>query len=165
MSGRFGRFNDHHGEKFGRLTALILADPPVRNKKTFWKFECECGATVEKPIAHVLSGYIKSCGCLRAEHYEGNKERGEECKVLNKKGVATLRRLKDQGKTNRAIAKELNISPGTVSNYLNKCPKCGSNNHKNHGSTKAGTTRFKCKDCGKTFTGTKRGRPLTNVVL
>lgn len=39
------------------------------------------------------------------------------------------------------------------------CPKCDSNHIKVHGFTKSGTLRFKCRDCFKTFTGTKIGRP------
>ncbi len=42
---------------------------------------------------------------------------------------------------------------------MNNCPYCHSRKIKIHGVTKSGTTRYKCKDCLKTFTGTKVGRP------
>jgi predicted RNA-binding Zn-ribbon protein involved in translation (DUF1610 family) len=39
------------------------------------------------------------------------------------------------------------------------CPHCTSENTKKDGKTKAGTQRYRCKACGKTFTEKKRGRP------
>lgn len=54
------------GQKFGRLTAIKFVK---KNKKGLhiWLFKCDCGK--EKMIIkqYVLSGQVKSCGCLLAE--------------------------------------------------------------------------------------------------
>lgn len=36
-------------------------------KKAIWKFECDCGNTVEIRISKVIDGQYVSCGCLRGE--------------------------------------------------------------------------------------------------
>lgn len=55
------KFKDHTGKKFGKLTALKLVG--VRNKKTFWRFRCDCGVEKDLQLYHVTSGATVSCGC------------------------------------------------------------------------------------------------------
>lgn len=53
------------GQRFGRLVAIELAR--IENRRTVWRFSCDCGALVEKQGRHVLAGRTTSCGCFRAE--------------------------------------------------------------------------------------------------
>lgn len=38
-----------------------------RGGKAVWAFGCECGSTVERVADNVITGFIKSCGCLGIE--------------------------------------------------------------------------------------------------
>jgi len=55
------------GMKFGRLT--VLEETGGRNKdgKVLWKCQCECGNIKTNSGSNLISGAIKSCGCLRTE--------------------------------------------------------------------------------------------------
>lgn len=63
------------GKKFNRLTLIcedgIYTKPSGQRERTF-KFQCDCGNIITKPIRWVLSGNTKSCGCFRKE-YVANK--------------------------------------------------------------------------------------------
>ena len=61
-----GKVKDITGQKFGRLTALYR----LHNTKgrTKWLCVCECGNLTEVTIYDLISGHIKSCGCLRKPH-------------------------------------------------------------------------------------------------
>jgi hypothetical protein len=70
---------DITGQKFNRLLAL----EPTENKKngvTIWKFRCDCGNIVEKPLSDVKRGNTKSCGCA---HMDQAKAQG----ISNKKDI------------------------------------------------------------------------------
>lgn len=54
---------DLSNKKFGKLTALY----PVGKSKssgTLWHCLCDCGNEVDKPTSILMSGGVKSCGCL-----------------------------------------------------------------------------------------------------
>ena len=61
---------DITGHKFGRLIVLKFSHKEVRGKASryFWLCKCKCG--IEKTIrkSHLISGAIKSCGCLKKTH-------------------------------------------------------------------------------------------------
>ena len=59
---------DITGQKFGRLTALILDDE--RGKPWSWICICECGASHTVIAAFLMSGKTKSCGCLRRDRFK-----------------------------------------------------------------------------------------------
>ena len=40
-----------------------------------------------------------------------------------------------------------------------KCPKCNSTSYRKNGTTPKGTTRYRCNDCGKTWSDRPNGRP------
>lgn len=63
--------NDISGKVFGRLTAVEYAF--TRNKRKYWKCECECGAEVLVQYYHLLNGHTKSCGCLKNKYSISNK--------------------------------------------------------------------------------------------
>jgi len=73
--------NDHTGTVYGRLTALRIA--PKRGTRTFWLFSCQCGNTKEIHVASVVSGAVKSCGCLHLERCAtgNNRRRHGDAKV------------------------------------------------------------------------------------
>lgn len=62
------RFRDVAGQKYGRLTGLERL-PPDGTRKTKWKWQCECGTIVVRPIHGVVQGRIRSCGCLLKDHF------------------------------------------------------------------------------------------------
>lgn len=49
------------GEVFGQLTVVERRVPPALPVVC----RCECGATVQVSVKHLLSGHTKSCGCLK----------------------------------------------------------------------------------------------------
>jgi hypothetical protein len=53
-----------HLQKFGRLTALVISD--VRDKEIFWFCRCECRKVVRLSQSRLISGQVKSCGCLKS---------------------------------------------------------------------------------------------------
>lgn len=55
-----GKLIDLTGQRFGKLT--VLNKLPFRNKKTYWKCQCDCGKIKEVRGDHLRGGYIKSCG-------------------------------------------------------------------------------------------------------
>jgi len=57
-----GLFIDITGQRYGRLTALAVVGRDA-NKRTLWRFRCDCGAEKEIDGAHVRYGKIVSCGC------------------------------------------------------------------------------------------------------
>ena len=60
------------GMKFNRLTAVR---PGGRNKygRKMWVFRCDCGREKEIKPCEVVSGSIKSCGCLLSYNARKNK--------------------------------------------------------------------------------------------
>lgn len=63
------------GRRFGRLTAICPTAKRDR-RQVVWKFRCDCGVEVEKPIYLVKSGSISSCGCLAQELALQNLKKG-----------------------------------------------------------------------------------------
>jgi len=61
MNSRTGK--DILGKRFKMLTVVEFRE--VRNNHSYWLCKCDCGK--EKVVArrHLVSGNVKSCGCLR----------------------------------------------------------------------------------------------------
>ena len=58
------RKKDVTGERFNMLTAI----EPTGNSNSdgvIWRWQCDCGKTIESPINVITSGGKKSCGCDR----------------------------------------------------------------------------------------------------
>lgn len=54
---------DLTGMRFGKLVAIS----PTKERKydtTVWRCVCDCDKVAYVPARHLLSGYVKSCGCL-----------------------------------------------------------------------------------------------------
>jgi len=62
---------DITNQKFGKLTALYPVGPSV-SSGTLWHCRCDCGNEVDKPTSVLVSGGVKSCGCLRKTHNRSN---------------------------------------------------------------------------------------------
>lgn len=52
------------GQKFNRLTVIARE---IKNNKTMWKCQCECGNIIVVRGDSLKSGHTKSCGCLQKE--------------------------------------------------------------------------------------------------
>lgn len=58
---------DITGNKYNRLTAIKLAGAGISSQNHYWLFRCECGNTKRCMKSRVMSGYTKSCGCIKKE--------------------------------------------------------------------------------------------------
>ena len=56
--------HDMTGQVFGKLTVIRLLRI---NKKPYWLCSCACGNKHTAKRSNLISGNVKSCGCLRAE--------------------------------------------------------------------------------------------------
>lgn len=54
---------DLTGKRFHRLTVESLL-PTRRHGQQVWRCQCECGNTHDAATHHLLTGAVKSCGCL-----------------------------------------------------------------------------------------------------
>jgi len=61
------RVKDISGQKFGRLTAVSLANERGTNYSAIWECECECGGRKNVASRFLTSGHVKSCGCMHQE--------------------------------------------------------------------------------------------------
>jgi len=58
--------HDLQGIKFGRLSPLRKVGTD-NGGRAIWLCRCDCGLEVERSRSAMVSGYTKSCGCLRSE--------------------------------------------------------------------------------------------------
>lgn len=56
-------FIDLTNRRFERLIVLVRVDGP----RTYWLCKCDCGNEKRVRAAHLVSGLIRSCGCLSSE--------------------------------------------------------------------------------------------------
>lgn len=64
-SGRGGRPKDLTGARFTKLVAVNYLYKVRRNN--YWNCKCDCGHSIILSSKNLLSGRVRSCGCLRAE--------------------------------------------------------------------------------------------------
>lgn len=62
------RGKDLSYQEFGRLTANDRADRSDRARNNYWHCYCTCGKWTIVSAHNLVSGHIKSCGCLQAEN-------------------------------------------------------------------------------------------------
>ena len=60
------KFIDLTGQRFGRLVVLERAEN--KNKRTFWKCECDCGNVCAIRADKLKSNHTTSCGCVHKEN-------------------------------------------------------------------------------------------------
>lgn len=80
---------DLTGQRFGRL---IARQPTTKRSGTsiVWECTCDCGATAFVKSAHLCTGQIRSCGCLKKEYFERNSMRAAEEMVGQRFGRLTV---------------------------------------------------------------------------
>jgi len=83
-----GKFVDRTNKRYGRLTAVCLAE---RNSfgQIQWLCRCDCGNDVVVPGTFLHSGHTRSCGCLRDEE----TSRRNAARRKYDKGDTSLRRV------------------------------------------------------------------------
>jgi hypothetical protein len=80
------------GIRFGQLT-VVNRSQEKRHRSTVWECKCDCGSVVFIKANTLLSGYTKSCGCLRTRRLRtgtlslcgtllGNTRRGAEVRGI-----------------------------------------------------------------------------------
>lgn len=64
------RFKDMTGERYGRLVCIA----PLGSTSTgmMWECHCDCGNVKNVVRGNLISGGVRSCGCLREEKNKGN---------------------------------------------------------------------------------------------
>lgn len=66
---------DLTGKRFGKLTVIGKADVP-RGNGVFWKCLCDCNNFKYVSTGQLMSGHVRSCGCLVMETRTKNKKYG-----------------------------------------------------------------------------------------
>ena len=71
-------FEDFKNKKFNQLTVISLSNKVDENKRTYFRFKCDCGKEKEICAYLIISGRQKSCGCMvhnrtKIEDYLGKK--------------------------------------------------------------------------------------------
>lgn len=66
-------------QRFGSLVAIEPTGKSDKSKQRIWKFRCDCGNIIEKPISEVTRKKhpTQSCGCSKA-WFIGNSEHGKK---------------------------------------------------------------------------------------
>ena len=64
---------DLSGQRFGRLTALVVTETRCSNGGAVWACRCDCGAVCQVPARNLRQGRTVSCGCLRREDLTGQR--------------------------------------------------------------------------------------------
>ena len=76
------KVNNLIGKKFDRLTAIECIREKKEHRGNIWKCQCECGNIINVSASDLLSGRVKSCGCLAKDHhYNRGKELSEWAKT------------------------------------------------------------------------------------
>lgn len=81
------RIKDRRGQRYGRLVARELVGTD-KHGSALWLCDCDCGQRKTTTANHLMSGRVKSCGCLWAEINKGiatvpgNKEKKTRLYVI-----------------------------------------------------------------------------------
>lgn len=72
-----GTFIDLTGQRFGRL--MVIGREGYTNARAIiWSCKCDCGKMTKSTRANLVSGHMKSCGCLKRERVSTlNKTHGK----------------------------------------------------------------------------------------
>ena len=106
--GKHWSYNDVSGRKFGKLEALHVTEKTGETKSRckMWRCKCECGKECDVLYNDLISGNVKSCGCLKTEkikelYVDGTapcKLDGEKIRSTNTSGVTGVWFDKSRGK-------------------------------------------------------------------
>lgn len=70
------RAKDLTGQRFGRLTALEPM-PDIPGRGLVWRCRCDCGGEKMAPSSKLLSGKVRSCGCIKLEQQDKRNITGQ----------------------------------------------------------------------------------------
>lgn len=70
-----GNFRNITNQIFGRVTAIYPTEKRSPSGSVLWYCLCNCGNSTEISSSHLITGLVKSCGCL---HKEILKESGRK---------------------------------------------------------------------------------------
>ena len=122
---------DITGQRFGKLVALNKE--PSRNKKTYWKFKCDCGREKIIQTGHVINGTIQSCGCItqNKSNYITQNKKCEICgKEFSIEGLGQIRRkycFECSPVTNNPTFRLKAMKKKVIEMKGGKCERCGYN--------------------------------------
>jgi hypothetical protein len=128
---------DMNGKRFGKLLVLELSEnnpKTMKDKKSRWKCECDCGKIVYVLGNSLESGRTKSCGCIKQKPFlfEKNQE------ILTKYGkFVVLERFRGSVGQVDTISKQ----------YICKCLNCGEINTIQEGVISNGSGS--CRACSE----------------
>lgn len=71
------------GDKFGRLTVVGIGHK--KGYQQYYKVQCDCGSPVKEVTKSHLIWTTRSCGCLRKEEKDKDKERVRQMGLSNRK--------------------------------------------------------------------------------
>lgn len=69
--------NDYIGKQFYHLTVIGESTYLSHDSSKQWEFCCVCGAKLVAPPYRVISGHIKSCGCMRYKNIKHKKHKND----------------------------------------------------------------------------------------
>lgn len=69
------RVHDLTGQRFDRLAVIGMDD--VDSRKTYWVCQCDCGNIKSVRSDGLISGNVRSCGCLKKEQDKTNFAKSE----------------------------------------------------------------------------------------
>lgn len=79
---------------FGRLTAKHIIEAKETGKHCIWFCVCSCGGSNKVSVNNLISGSVKSCGCLKREiasrvvKVTNAKQKGKKREKVSKPGTA-----------------------------------------------------------------------------
>ena len=91
---------DISGQTFGRLTAISSTDKRNTGGSIVWNCKCSCGVEKQLDANALLSGNVKSCGCLQSETSVEVANRINEKYMVE--GTSLLALTKKKSKTNKS---------------------------------------------------------------
>ena len=69
-------------KRFGKLVAI---EPIKKNKRIYWKCQCDCGNLVEIRTDRLINGRTKSCGCYKKQLFIENNKKRQSVDLTGKK--------------------------------------------------------------------------------
>lgn len=63
-----GKILNLSGQKYGMLTVLSMCEERTASGKVKWNVVCDCGTHKAINGSHLVNGWVKSCGCTRADN-------------------------------------------------------------------------------------------------
>lgn len=73
------RLKDLTGMRFNRL--IVLKRDETKKNRVYWICKCDCGSIKSIMSKHLISGKVKSCGCLHIESIKKSNKKHGMCKT------------------------------------------------------------------------------------